>query len=58
MVNIEELIDITEYVTRYMRRRINRCRYNQIRLCMCVCVCTYLCMYVYVCVCIYIYIYI
>jgi hypothetical protein len=28
MVNSEELIGTTEYLTLYMRRRINRCRYN------------------------------
>ena len=42
MVNIKELIGTTEYVTRYMRRRINRCCYNQIRLCMCVCLYIYI----------------
>jgi hypothetical protein len=32
MVNSEELIGTTEYLTLYTRRRINRCRYNRVRL--------------------------
>ena len=31
MVNSEELIGSTEYLTLYTRRRINRCRYNRVR---------------------------
>jgi hypothetical protein len=31
MVNIEELIGTTEYLTLYTRCRINRCRYNRVR---------------------------
>jgi hypothetical protein len=31
MVNSEELIGTTEYVTLYMRCRLNRCCYNGIR---------------------------
>jgi hypothetical protein len=29
MVNSEELIDATEYLTLYTKCRINRCRYNR-----------------------------
>jgi hypothetical protein len=32
MVNIEELIGTTGYVTLYARCRLNRCRYNRVRL--------------------------
>jgi hypothetical protein len=32
MVNSEELIGTTEYLTLYTRCRINRCRYNRVRL--------------------------
>jgi hypothetical protein len=32
MVNCEELIGTTEYLTLYRRCRINRCRYNRVRL--------------------------
>jgi hypothetical protein len=32
MVNSEELVDTTEYLTLQMRCRINRRRYNQVRL--------------------------
>jgi hypothetical protein len=32
MVNSEELIVTTEYLTQYTRCRINRCRYNRVRL--------------------------
>jgi len=32
MVNSEELIGTTEYLTLYTRCRINRCRYNGVRL--------------------------
>jgi hypothetical protein len=32
MVNSEELIGITEHVTLYKRCRLNRCRYNRVRL--------------------------
>ena len=32
MVNTEELIDTTEYLTLYTRYRINWCRYNRVRL--------------------------
>ena len=32
MVNSEELIGTTEYLTLYTRRRITRCRYNRVRL--------------------------
>jgi hypothetical protein len=32
MVNSEELIGTTEHVTLYARCRLNRCRYNRIRL--------------------------
>ena len=32
MVNSEELIGTTEYLTLYMGRGINRCRYNRVRL--------------------------
>lgn len=32
MVNNEELIGTTEYLTLYARCRINRCRYKQVRL--------------------------
>jgi hypothetical protein len=32
MVNIEELIGATEYLTLYTRCRLNRCRYNRVRL--------------------------
>jgi hypothetical protein len=31
MVNSEELIGTTEYVTLYARCRINQCRYNRLR---------------------------
>jgi hypothetical protein len=32
MVNSEELIGTIEYPTLYTRCRINRCRYNRVRL--------------------------
>jgi hypothetical protein len=32
MVNSEKLIVTTTYVTLYTRRRLNRCRYNRVRL--------------------------
>jgi hypothetical protein len=32
MVNSRELIGTTEYLTLYTRCRINRCRYNRVRL--------------------------
>jgi hypothetical protein len=32
MVNSEELICATVYVTLYTRCRVNRCRYNRVRL--------------------------
>jgi hypothetical protein len=32
MVNNEELIGTTKYMTVYTRCRINRCRYNRVRL--------------------------
>jgi hypothetical protein len=32
MVNSDELIGSTEYLTLYTRCRINRCRYNRVRL--------------------------
>jgi hypothetical protein len=32
MINSEELIGITEYLTLQTRCRINRCRYNRVRL--------------------------
>jgi hypothetical protein len=32
MVNSEELIGTTEYMTLYTKYRINRCRYNRVRL--------------------------
>jgi hypothetical protein len=32
MVNSDELISTTEYLTLYTRCRINRCRYNRVRL--------------------------
>ena len=32
MVNSEELIGTTEYLTLQTRRRTNRCRYNRVRL--------------------------
>jgi hypothetical protein len=32
MVNSDELIGNTEYLTLQMRCRINRCRYNRVRL--------------------------
>jgi hypothetical protein len=35
MVNSEEIICTTEYLTLYTRRRINRCRYNGVQ---CICV--------------------
>jgi hypothetical protein len=34
MVKSEELMGKTEYLTLYMWRRINRCRYNQLPLCL------------------------
>ena len=39
MVNSGELIGTAEYVTLYTTFRINRCRYNRVRLSMYVCVC-------------------
>jgi hypothetical protein len=32
MVNSEELIGIAQYLTLYTRCRLNRCRYNRVRL--------------------------
>jgi hypothetical protein len=32
IVNSEELIGTTEHVTLYVRCRLNRCRYNRVRL--------------------------
>jgi hypothetical protein len=32
MVKSEELVDTTEYLTLYTRRRRNRCRYNRVRV--------------------------
>jgi hypothetical protein len=32
MVNSEELIGTTDYLTLYTRCHINRCRYNRVRL--------------------------
>jgi hypothetical protein len=32
MVNSEELIGTTEYLTLYARCRVNRCRYNRVQL--------------------------
>ena len=32
MINSEELIGTTQYLTHYTRCRINRCRYNRVRL--------------------------
>ena len=32
MVNSEELIVTTEYLTLYARCRLNRCRYNRVQL--------------------------
>jgi hypothetical protein len=32
MVNSEELLGTTEYLTLYTRFRINRCRYSRVRL--------------------------
>jgi hypothetical protein len=34
MDNSEELIGTTKYLTLYARYRINRCRYNRVRLCL------------------------
>jgi hypothetical protein len=34
MINSEELAGIPEYLTLWMRCRINRCRCNRVRLCM------------------------
>ena len=34
MVNSEELIGTTEYLTLYAGCRIKRCRYNRVRLCL------------------------
>jgi hypothetical protein len=39
VLNNEELIGTTEYLTLYTRCRVNRCRCNRIRLYVCVCVC-------------------
>ena len=41
MVNSGELIGTAEYLTLCTTFRINRCRYNRVRLCVCVCVCVY-----------------
>jgi len=41
MVNSGELIGTAEYLTLYTKFRINRCRYNRVRLSVCVCVCGY-----------------
>jgi hypothetical protein len=65
MVNSEKLIGITEYLTLYTRFRINRCRYNRVRLYfnekteehVCVCVFIYIYIYVYIDICMYIYMY-
>ena len=43
MINSEELIGTTKYLTLYVGCRINQCRYNRVRLCVCVCVCVYVC---------------
>jgi len=34
MVKSVELISTTEYLTLWTRCRLNRCRYNQVRLCL------------------------
>ena len=43
MLSNEELIGTTEYRTLYTRCRVNRCRYNRVRLHICVCVCVCVC---------------
>jgi len=54
MINSEEIIATTEYLTLYAGCRINRCRYNRGSTVFCVYVCVCMCVCVCVCVCAYI----
>jgi len=56
MVNSEELVGTTEYLTLKTRFRINRCRLNRVRLYLCVRACVYIYIHTYIHTYIYIHI--
>jgi hypothetical protein len=52
MVDSDELIGTTEYLTLQVRCRINRCRYNRVLLYIWANI--YIYIYIYICVCVFV----